>query len=301
MKGYLTALFLLATPMAHSQDYLDLLTLIYGRTPSAGYDSGVGSTQLSTLEMNLLLPVPLSDNVAILTGLTGLINRLEPAPQSEQIGLYTYALQAGVSFDYGNGWSSTHVLFPRVSSAFKQDRRAFQIGTAQLIQYKASPTRSWGFGVYLNTEEQGPLLVPVFSYFYRSPDGKWELNALLPSRADLNIRFHHKLSGGLAFDGLGNSFAMDMAPYGKSYVQRASNDLSVYLQYPLTPSLLFAVRGGYSFFRSFRIYDAEDTVHFSFMNIFFNDPRTPLNESVKDGTFFSFRLVYRYSLPGAAN
>lgn len=300
MKGFLSALLLLAAPYAQGQDYLDLLTLIYGRTPSAGYDSGNGHTQLSTLDLNVLLPVPLSENTALLTGLTGLINRLEPAPQSEQIGLYTYAIQAGVNLTHGNGWTSTHVLFPRVSSAFDQDRKAFQLGTAQLLQRKVSPTRSWGFGFYLNTEEQGLLLVPLFSYFYRSPDGKWEFNALMPSRADLNIKFAPKLSGGLAFDGLGNSFAIDMQPWGRSYVQRASNDLSVYLQYPLTPSLLFAVRGGYSFFRSFRIFDADDTVHFSFMNIFFNDPRTPLNESIRDGTFFSFRLVYRYRLPGAS-
>lgn len=299
MRRFFSALFLLVAPFAQGQDYLDLLTLIYGRTASAGYDSGNGYTQLSTLDLNVLLPVPLSENTALLTGLTGLINRLEPAPLSEQIGLYTYALQAGVNLNHGNGWTSTHVLFPRVSSAFDQKRKALQLGTAQLFQRKISPTRSWGFGFYLNTEEQGTLLVPLVSYFYRSPNGKWEFNALMPSRADLNFKFHSKLSGGLAFDGLGNSFAIDMDPWGKSYVQRASNDLSVYLQYPLTPSLLFAVRGGYSFFRSFRIYEAEDTVRFSFMNIFFNDPRTPLNESIKDGTFFSFRLVYRYSLPGA--
>lgn len=296
MKGLLAALLLLTASVCHGQDYLDLMSLIYFRTPSAGYDSGSGHTQLSTLDLNLLMPVPLNDRTALLTGLNGLITYLEPAPQSEQVGLYTYALPAGVSFDYGNGWTSSHMLLPRITSAFDQERRAFQFGTAQLIQRKLSPTRSWGFGLYFNTEEQGPLVVPLFSYFYRSPGGKLELNALLPSRADLNIRFHPKLSGGLAFDGLGNSFAMDLAPYGRSYVQRSSNDLSLYLQYPLAPSLLFSVRGGYSFFRSFRIYDAGDTVHFSFMNIFFDDPRTPLNDSIRDGTFFSFRLVYRFYL-----
>lgn len=300
MKGFFIALLLLAAPLAQGQDYLDLLTFAYGRSPSTGYDSGTGSTQLSALDLNILLPVPLSDNTALLTGFNGLINRLEPTPQSQQLGLYTYALQAGINIEHGNGWSSTHVLFPRVSSAFDQERKAFQIGTAQLLQQKVSPTRSWGFGVYLNTEEQGLLLVPLFSYFYRSPNGKWELNALMPSRADLNFKFHPKLSGGLAFEGLGNSFAIDLEPYGKSYVQRASNDLSAYLQYPLAPSLLLAVRGGYSFFRSFRIYEAEDTVRLSIMNIFFDDPRTRLNESMEDGAFFSIRLVYRYSLPGAS-
>jgi hypothetical protein len=298
MKGFLASLFMLATPLLYSQDYLDLMTVAYGRTPSTGYDDGMGQTTLSTLDLNVLLPIPLSERTALMTGVNGLVNRLELAPQDPETGLYTLALQAGINHDYGNGWTSTHLVFPRITSAFDQDRSAFQIGTAHLFQKKTAPLRSWGFGFYLNTEEQGLMLVPLFTYFYRAPGGLWEFNALLPSRADLNIRLLPKISGGLAFEGLGNSFAMDMEPYGKSYVQRSSNELGLYLQYALTRSFLFSIRGGYSFFRSFRVYDARDTVKFSFINIFFNDPRTPLNESIRDGAFFNFRIVYRFFLPG---
>ena len=299
MKGFLASLFMLAAPLLNGQDYLDLMTVAYGRTPSTGYDAGNGQTTLSTLDLNVLLPIPLNGRTALMTGVNGLVNRLELASEDPETGLYTLAFQAGISHDYGNGWTSTHLIFPRIASAFDQDRSAFQIGTAHLLQRKTAPLRSWGFGFYLNTEEQGLMLVPLFTYFYRAPGGLWEFNALLPSRADLNIRLFPKISGGLAFDGLGNSFAMDMEPYGKSYVQRSSNELGLYLQYAVTRSFLFAVRGGYSFFRGFRVYEASDTVKFSFINIFFNDPRTPLNESISDGAFFNFRMVYRFFLPGS--
>ena len=299
MKGYLASLLLLATPVLYGQDYLDLMTVAYGRTPSTGYDAGEGQTTLSTLDLNVLLPIPLTDRTALMTGVNGLVNRLELAPQDPETGLYTLALQLGINHDYGNGWASTHMVFPRISSAFDQDRSAFQIGTAHIFQRKTAPLRSWGFGFYLNTEEQGLMLVPLLTYFYRAPSGRWEFNALLPSRADLNFRLLPELSGGLAFDGLGNSFAMEMEPYGKSYVQRSSNELGLYLQYAVTSSFLLSVRGGYSFFRGFRVYDSSDTVKFSFINIFFNDPRTPLNESIRDGAFFNFRVVYRFFLPGA--
>ncbi len=299
MKGFLAALLLLATPVLYGQDYLDLMTVAYGRTPSTGYDAGEGQTTLSTLDLNVLLPIPLTDRTALMTGVNGLVNRLELAAQDPETGLYTLALQLGINHDYGNGWASTHLVFPRISSAFDQDRSAFQIGTAHILQRKKSPLHSWGVGFYLNTEELGPMLVPLFTFFYRSPSGKWEFNALLPSRADLNVRLFPKISGGLAFDGLGNTFAMEMEPYGKSYVQRTSNELGLYLQYAVTPSFLLSVRGGYSFFRGFRVYDADDTVRFSFTNFFINDPRTPLNESIRDGAFFNFRVVYRFFLPGA--
>jgi len=299
MKGFLASLLLLAAANLYGQDYFDLMTVAYGRTPSTGYDAGNGQTTLSTLDLNVLLPIPLTERMALMTGVNGLVNRLELASQDPETGLYTFALQVGINYDYGNGWTSTHMVFPRISSAFDQDRSAFQIGTAHIFQRRTAPLRSWGFGFYLNTEELGPMLVPLFTYFYRSPSGIWEFNALLPSRADLNIRLFPKISGGLAFDGLGNTFAMEMEPYGKSYVQRTSNELGLYLQYAVTPSFLIAVRGGYSFFRGFRVYDADDTVKFSFTNFFINDPRTPLNESIRDGAFFNFRVVYRFFLPGA--
>jgi hypothetical protein len=121
MKGFLASLLLMAAPMLYSQDYLDLMTVAYGRTPTTGYDAGGGQTTLSTLDLNVLLPVPLTERVALMTGVNGLVNRLQLEPQNPETGLYTFALQLGINYDYGNGWTSTHMIFPRISSAFDQD------------------------------------------------------------------------------------------------------------------------------------------------------------------------------------
>ena len=116
-------------------------------------------------------------------------------------------------------------------------------------------------------------------------------------KADFTFNLQNSLRVGLGFEGLGNSFAANLKEYGSVYIQRSSMEFSSYLQYPLTKNILLNLRGGYGLFRRFRIFEADDTVKFSLMNIFFKDPRTPLNQSVQDGPFFNLRLIYRYYLP----
>ena len=211
--------------------------------------------------------------------------------------MFSYAFQLGLNRTYTNGWSSTHLLLPRITSAFEQDRSSLQWGMANLIQHKVGDRSTWGTGLYINTEEQGLMLVPLLLFFTRSERGSWEFNTLFPARADFTFNLQNSLRVGLGFEGLGNSFAANLKEYGSVYIQRSSMEFSSYLQYPLTKNILLNLRGGYGLFRRFRIFEADDTVKFSLMNIFFKDPRTPLNQSVQDGPFFNLRLIYRYYLP----
>ncbi|MFM1877797.1 MAG: hypothetical protein RLZZ241_663 [Bacteroidota bacterium] len=298
MKSLLFSCFLLFWANGHTQNYLDLLTVGYSTTPNTGYDSALSNTQtrITNMDLNLLLPIPLSKKTAILTGFNGYMNSLNLSPDGPKTELYTAAVQLGLNKTYTNGWSSTHLLFPRKTGAYNQKRFSYQIGMANLLQKKLSNGNGWGFGFYMNTEEQGLLFVPLFSYFLRAESGLWEFNALLPSRADFTFLLDHKIRAGIGFEGLGNSYATTLEPYGDSYVQRSSAEVSPYLQFPITKNLLLNVRGGYAFFRGYRVYDTSDTVKFSFLNLFINSSRTPLNASVDDGFFFGLKLFYRYYL-----
>lgn len=287
---------LLLQSLVFSQDYLDLLTIGQSVTPATGYDEGPGSTAVSLFEGNLLLPIPVSNRTAVMTGINGYINRLDLTPEYNNVKMFTAALQIGLNQNFNEGWSTTHLLFPRISSVFSHKRSSFQIGMANLVQHKTGNDSSWGIGLYFNTEEQGFMIVPLFSLFRRSASGLWEINALLPARADISFEIQKNSKLGLLFEGLGNSFAANFDAIGPSYIQRSSAELSTYIQFQISHNVHLNVRGGYAFFRGYRIFDARDTVKLSFINFFPNDPRTPLNSSVSDGIFFNTRLIYRFYL-----
>ncbi|MBC2840530.1 hypothetical protein [Robiginitalea sp. SC105] len=296
MKHTLAGLAFFFFLSAQSQEYIDILNLSYGYSPETGYESGEGTTRINHADLSLFIPIPLTEKTALITGAIGTLNRLKPYPGSEYIALYNLGATLGLNIEHANYWSSLHLLIPKEASSFQYGRSRFQLGTLQLLQKKLGDHRNFSFGFYMNTEEYGIMFVPIGGFYYRHPDDLWEVSALLPSRGDINIRLQPKLRAGLTFDGLGSSFPIENEDYGKAYVQRISNDLSLYLQYRLTPSLIFAVRSGYSINRSYRIYAADDKVKVSIANIFIRDPRMILNESVKGGFIFNFRFTYRLHL-----
>ena len=297
MKKLLAGIAFFLSILAGAQQYVDVLSLGYTTTPETGYDAVDGTTRIRQANLELFVPVPLNTRTALITGLSGNLDRLRPDPADETLGLYSAAAILGLNFTYENGWSSRHILRPQLVSSLQFGRQQLQLGSLQMLQKELSPNKSMGFGVFLNAEEYGLLFVPILSFYYLHPQDLWEVSAFLPARGDVNRRLSRSLRLGLHFDGLGSSYPINLEPYGEAYVQRASNDLSLYLQYRLTPSLIFSLKGGYSLFRSYRIYDKSDQVGFSMLNIYFNDQRNILNETVKDGVHFGLRCIYRFHLP----
>ncbi len=280
-----------------SQTYLDIFSITYGYSPETYYEESNRETPIQNAALNLTLPFPTKSGPVILTGVNAFTNRLRLGPEStESTGLYSISLQAGVRIDYGNGWSGIHYLIPRLSSSFQAPRDGFQIATLQLFEKQKTPNSTYSVGVYLSEESYGWMLVPLLGFYYGDPSDLWEIRLFLPSRGDLNFRLTDRMRAGLYFDGLGSTHDIDNVQFGQAYVQRISNDLQAYLQFGFGKSLLFAIRGGYSFFRSYKVYDKDDTAGVSIANFFFNDPRTPLNASIQDGFLFSFKLTYRIHL-----
>lgn len=289
---------LLLFPMeGSSQSYIDVISASYGYSPNADFEGDQGQTDLQHADVALLLPFPTKNGPVIITGLNFFMNRLKVAPTSpESISFYSLAPRVGVQFDYGNRWSGTHVIIPRVSTAINNSRDGFQWATLQLFQQQKSSNSSISLGLYVSEESYGWMLVPVLGGSLGGPDEAWEIRLFLPAQGDVNFRLSDTLRGGLVFDGLGSTHDFENSQFGEAYVQRIANDLQAYLQVRLGKSLLMAVRGGYSFFRSYRVYEAGDTAGVSLANFFFKDDRTPLNSSVTDGFIGSIRLVYRLHL-----
>lgn len=282
--------------MTNAQSYLDIVTASYNYSPPASFEISDNTTDLQHADITVSLPVPTESGPIFLPGLNTTINSLQLDPQSsETTSLFSIALHLGARLNYGNNWSGTHYLFPRISTAFGETRAGFQIATLQLFEKQKSPRLSHGFGMYASKESFGWMLVPLFSFYRSGPDNLYEIRLFLPSRGDVNYRFAERMRVGLNFDGLGTTHDLQSPQFGASYVQRISNDLQGYLRFDLTPSLLLAIRAGYSFFRSYKVYDADDTAGISIANIFFTENRTPLNQSVEDGFIFGVRVIYRYN------
>lgn len=292
----LGALLLFGSLRICAQSYLDLITASYNYSPPSNFEISDETTSIQNADVSVSLPFPIEDGPILLPGVNMTVNRLNLDPESpEATTLYAAALHIGLRMNYGNDWSGTHYLFPRLSTAFQESRAGLQIATLQLFEKQKSSHSSYGFGVYASKESFGWMLVPLFSFYYQSPDKQYEVRLFLPSRGDVNYRLTDHLRAGLYFDGLGASHDLQSPQFGASYVQRISNDLQAYLRFDLTPSLLLALRAGYSFFRTYKVYDASDTAGVSIANIFFNDNRTPLNQTVEDGFIFGVRIIYRYN------
>ena len=296
---FLGALLLLGSLHMNAQSYVDLITASYNYSPPSNYEISDETTSIQHADVRVTLPFPIEEGPILLPGANMTVNRIYLDPASpEATTLYSVALHIGVRLNYRNDWSGTHYLFPRLSTAFQESRAGVQIATLQLFEKQKSPDSSYGFGLYASKESFGWMLVPLLSFYYQSPDNQYEVRLFLPSRGDVNYRLTDDMRVGLYFDGLGSSHDLQSPQFGASYVQRISNDLQAYFRFDLTPSLLLAVRAGYSFFRTYRVYDVDDTAGVSIANIFFNDSRTPLNQTVEDGFIFGIRIIYRYNFDG---
>lgn len=283
--------------LGSAQTYIDILSASYGYSPNADFEGDQGQTDLQHADFSLLLPIPTKKGPVLITGINFFLNRLRVAPtSSESLAFYSLAPRFGMQFDYGNKWKGMHVIIPRISTAINNSRDGFQWATLQLFEQEKTANSSISVGMYISEESYGWMLVPILGGSLGGPDEPWEIRLFLPARGDVNFRISDTLRGGLVFDGLGSTHDFENSQFGEAYVQRIANDLQGYFQFRLGKSLLMAVRGGYSFFRSYKVYDKGDTAGFSLANFFFKDNRTPLNLSVTDGFIFSARLVYRLHL-----
>jgi hypothetical protein len=282
--------------MTLGQSYLDIVTASYTYSPPANFEFSGQKTGIHHADINVNYPVPTESGPILLPGLNTTINSLQLDPQSPgSTELFTVAALLGVRLNYKNNWSGTHYLIPRISTAFAEARDGFQFAALQLFEKQKTADFNYGFGLYVSKESYGWMLLPLFSFYIKGPDNQYEVRLFLPSRGDVNYRLAERLRAGLNFDGLGNTHDLGSPQFGSSYVQRVSNDLQAYLRFDLTPSLLLALRAGYSFFRTYRVYEAGDTAGVSIGNFFFDDDRTPLNQSVEDGFIFGLRIIYRYN------
>ncbi len=298
MRTYLVILFLVAFLNVSAQDYLDLGRLSYTIAPNTLYDNTSKGTTVTDFYLQFDLPTVLNENTALITGFIANITKIGLAPdQNKKTGLNTFNFRLGLNIKHSESWNGTYLVFPRISTDFSHGlHRGAQIGFAALLNHVKSSHLKYTFGLYTNSEEYGQSVVPLVGGYYLSPDEIWEVTALLPAMLDVNYKISSKVSSGINFDGMGNTYTIDTEEFENAYVTRGSSQLYAYTQFELSPSLFLRTKVGYEL-RGTKVFAKDDKVDLSFASIYIGDDRTVLNIEQRNNFLFKLELFFRFNLP----
>jgi hypothetical protein len=277
-----------------AQDYVDLAKFHYATTPTNSFDSIGGNTTIEEFGADLTFPIKLNENDVVITGLMLEQIKTKFHPSTNYQTISTVNLKVGFNKNHSEKLSGTYMLLPKLSSDFKSlSNKDFQIGALILMKYKKNENFKYNGGIYYNQELFGPFFVPLFGFYYKSPNKKFETNITLPIWADMNYQLLNWLT-------IGTNFSAGVRSYNLSennaYVVKKTNEFFGYLQFNTSKSLLIQTKVGYSIGRSYHVYNTNDKTDLGVSAFRFGDDRTILNPDFNDGLIFRFRFIYRFSL-----
>ncbi|HSQ46089.1 MAG TPA: DUF6268 family outer membrane beta-barrel protein [Lutibacter sp.] len=282
---------------SNAQNYIDIARFSYGNTPINHFENSSEKTKVEEFGLQLTFPIVLNEKTIILTGFSADRSRLKLDPEfANHTALNKVRLQLGLNQVHSEKWTGTYVLLPSIASDFeKVTNEDFQIGLLTLLTYKKNKNLKYKFGFYANTENYGPLFVPLFGLYYLSPSEKFESTLLLPGQADLNYQLAKKIALGINFDGMTSSYNLHKSIYipKGQYIVRSSNELYTYLQFKLGKSLMAKTKLGYSISRTYKVFNNDDKVDLSLASFYIGDDRTQLNSNFEKGAIFKVELLYR--------
>ena len=292
----LLAMLFFALP-SFAQKHVDIAKFYYSATPLNYFDNSDSSTRIMELGVDLTLPIVLNPSDALLTGFIYERNETKLFEAGPVETFSVTGVRVGLSRKHSNAWSGTYMIIPKLASDFKDiAKQDFQIGAIGLMKYTKRENLQYKLGVYYNSELFGPFCVPLFGLYYLSPSKKLEVNLTLPFLADMNYKLHDRLNIGVNFFGQVRSYHLTniSATNEGGYVVKTTNDLYGYLKFNLSKGLSLQTRVGYSFGRSYRVYDENDKITFGTVLIQVGDDRQQLNTDFSNGLVYQFTLQYRF-------
>lgn len=280
-----------------AQDYIDLVRIQGNYAPQANFPESENETDINDYNLDLNLPLPITDSLAFVSGLTFDHSSVHlDSSLNQRINIYSVGLKLGLNKKLSKSKSLTVIALPKFAGdvgGFSTDD--FQIGLYGLYKLKNELGNSWSIGLYANSDRFGPFLVPLVGWYHLSADKKWEINATLPVWANVERRLSDTWSAGLSFAALVRSFHLNRSEE-EFYLERRSNDVMLYLQWKAHPSILIQSKIGYSIGREFEVYDNDDRVDLGLSLFRFGDEREFFNTDPLDGYFVQLRFIYRYGL-----
>lgn len=297
MKKQLSILFLLVSSFCHSQGFVDLFSINYGKSAATDYDAGFQTTTITNFDTNLTLPIQLNEGYAVITGGDFSYNSLQLFADENYNNLYLTRIKAGINIVHSEHWSGTYILLPKLSSDYVNlGMDDFYMGGVAVLKYKKNKSLSYKFGLYASDEAFGLFISPIIGLYYLSPSARFEMNLYLPNDGDLNYKLSERTKIGMDFVGRGKSFKLTTDGVRSSYAENNSMEFSSYLQNnSLCKNILLRLKLGFST-NSFDVYPIDQKIDFATSLFQFGDNRTQLNNSLSSSAFIKIEVIYRLDI-----
>lgn len=280
-----------------AQNYVDLLNTNTGIVPGVSYEDQEEENPLQVHHLNLLAPIPIYDSLALLVGLNYAYNKIPLGDGNENQTVQMLSTRIGANIKHNQKWSSTYFLLGKFNGdQFSTAQKGFQYGTLMNMRYDFHKRKTIKFGFYLNKDVFGWFTTPIFSFYYKSPNEKFETNLILPiySRADYKV-FKYIRVGADIYTTV-RSYELLKGEYANQYIHNAFNEISGYLQFDfLKESLLFKLKGCYAY-HQFQLFNDTETVPLGITGQYINDRRSQNNSILNAGWGIRLALTYRYHL-----
>ncbi len=303
MRKYLVLVLFLYRLLGFAQNYVDVLHSEYTATPQNTFDSSNQTTDLQKININITTPIKLKNGNAILTGLV--YDRVNTSfdPGEKMTPVSSFILKMGMNIKHSDKWSTTFLLLPKLASTFTATTTSedFQFGGLVLAKKKKTENLSYKIGAYMNGDQFGPFLVPLFGFYYKKK--KLEMDVIVPSYAKINYSLSPKFTAGVNWRATVKSYnlqgpmvnlpAVVKRPF---YMHHLSNEIAAHIGYEPVKGVIVRGMAGVSLGRSFRVYENDDKIDFGLSLFRFGDDRAPLNTDFANGLFYRAELAYRVYL-----
>lgn len=279
-----------------AQDYVDLLRIGYGYSPSKNFEGVDIGTKIQTIEGGLTIPVVLNKNHALITGVDFSMNHLQLFPEAPATNLYSSTLKLGLASTWSDKWSTTIVLLPKLASDYIHlSNKDFYMGMFAVLKLQKKENLIYRFGFYGSQEAFGLFTTPILGWYYLSPNNRFEMDMSLPIAADMSYKFDFATLG-IDYFGIGRSFRVHYENAPTLYTDLSSLEFAAYLQFNTwSEGLLLRTKVGYAT-NDYEMYKEGDKIDLGISAFSFGDNRTQLNPSINGGVFFKVEAIYRFHI-----
>ena len=305
----LIILFFIGT-LCHAQNYVDLLNLGFGQTFENQFENSSESTNVSSFDANLTVPLVLNDKHTLVTGGIFSYSNLRVFPErspalveipfyiNENVNLFSSTLKVGLATTYNEKWSSTLVLLPKIASDYQNlSSDDFYVGGYGIVKWKKNDRFIYKAGFYASQEAFGLFATPIFGWYSIGEDNRFEMDMSLPIAADINYT-PGAITYGVNYVGIGRSFRVHNTESANSrvYLDVTALEFSGYVQFNfMEKSTLLRAKLGYSS-NDYELYNQDETIDFGLSAFSFGDDRTQLNPNVSGSLFFRLEAIYRFHI-----
>ncbi|NNC82258.1 MAG: hypothetical protein HKN79_01665 [Flavobacteriales bacterium] len=287
---WVLSVVLLFPLLAGAQQFVDVFKLDYRLSPENQYqDSAASSVDIADVHLGAFLPFEQDNGDYIILGANATWSTID------DLRVSSVGLIGGVRNTWrsdSDKWEYMTLLLPKIN---KDDgkilARDVQLGFFHLFYYKKRPGLRYKFGMYMNDDLFGLLLLPLFGADWQI-DERTRLELTVPMSASIRRTLNDRWMAGFNYVGRKYSFNLSAA---NSYLEVADNTVTLFSDLYLTEKLVLNLQVGHSVLRAYDRYPIGEGVDLSFGAVDLNDDRKPLNSPLSQGIVLKPVLFYRFT------